>query len=68
METLAKWESGARTVNIREIISKDYFLANVENRVPGKPVVRKCILMKANYSKDGSCKLDAVLDLYPNYG
>jgi len=68
IETLDRWESGARTISVRDIISKELILANVENRVPGKPVLRKCLLFKINYNKEGTAKLEAVLDFHPTYG
>ena len=43
-------------------------LANVENRVPGMNVVRKCLLLKLNYIKEGGVKIEVVKDLYPTYG
>ena len=57
VETIDKWESGAKTVSVRDIMGKEYFIANVENRVPGTNVVRKCFLFKINYNKAGDAKI-----------
>jgi hypothetical protein len=42
-------------------------LANVENRVPGMPVDRKCLLLRVNHSKDGAAKIEVIKDLFPAY-
>jgi len=43
-------------------------LVNVDNRVPGMPVARKCLLLKLLYTKEGAVKIQIVKDLYPTYG
>lgn len=54
-------------MHLREVMSKDLMLANVENRVPGMPLDRKCLLLRVNYTKDGAAKIEVVKDLYPTY-
>lgn len=61
------WDTGFKTVHLRDVLSKDLMLANVENRVPGMPVDRKCLLLRIIYSKDGAAKIEVVKDLYPSY-
>ena len=54
-------------MHLRDVLSKDLILANVENRVPGMPVDRKCLLLRVIYTKDGAAKIEVVKDLYPTY-